>query len=154
MDYLDTGDNGFFLLMETDDLDYNNHKEHVLWDYRNETDTNDTQYVVFTSINHQDNNSVVQERDRIFNWTKNSSAYKYSIRISNTSSMDDVFLELDNITVSSGECTNDWLNTSDSASPWGYNYKENSTHCFFYLPYQFNITGYGYDYYQVRYYSL
>jgi len=111
------------------------------------------QEIGFVSINNLGNNSVTQNVSRCFNWTRDENATVYSIRISNTSAMDDVFLQLDNITVSGGWCTNSFLNTSNSASPYSYNYWENITHCYFYLPYVYNISGYGYDYYQVRAYT-
>jgi len=108
------------------------------------------------SINFNLNNSVTQENHRFFNWTRNEGATTYSIRIGNSlsgSNVSSVFVQLDNITISSGWCSNSWLNNSDSASPYDYNYWENETTCFFYLPFTFNITGYGYDYYQVRYFD-
>lgn len=109
--------------------------------------------VEFSSINGQENNAILQDQNRFFNWTRAENATEYSIRISNTPAMGDIFLQLDNITVSNGWCTNNFLNTSNSASPYAYNYWENSTHCFYYLPYVYNITDYGYDYYQVRTYT-
>lgn len=109
--------------------------------------------ITFTSINQRSNNSSVQESYRFFNWTKDNESVNYSIRISNTSNFDDIFLQLDNITIFNGWCNNTFLNTSASSSPYEYNYWENETHCFFYLPYCYNITDYGYDYYQVRSYT-
>lgn len=109
--------------------------------------------ISFQSINNLENDSVTQDQHRYFNWTRDENTTIYSIRISNTSAMDDIFFQLDNITVSNGNCTNTFLNTSDSASLYGYNYWENSTHCFFYLPYCYNITEYKYHYYQVRAYT-
>jgi len=107
----------------------------------------------FVSINGKDNNSIVQDNHRFFNWSKIDEATGYSIRIDDSISMDSPWFQLDNITVSDGNCTNSFLNTSASASPYDYNYWENETTCFFYLPYVYNCTEYGYDYYQVRYYS-
>jgi hypothetical protein len=107
-----------------------------------------------TAINNQANNTEITPRYRTFNWTKVSDAGTYSIRIGNSTdaggNVTDVFLQLDNITVNSANCTNSFLNTSDSASPYSYNYWENSTHCFFYLPYAYNISYTGEHNYQVR----
>lgn len=122
----------------------------AVWD---EIEDEAVDFTSITSINNKYNNSATQDQCRWLNWTRNESATKYSIRISNTPAMDDIFLQLDNITVSNGWCNNTFLNTSASASPHAYNYWENSTHCFFYLPYAYNITDYGYDYYQVRAYT-
>lgn len=113
----------------------------------------DNWFIDFSSINNLDTGSNVQENHRWFNWTRDVNATTYSIRISNTSAMDDVFLQLDNLTVSGGWCSNNFLNTSASASPYSYNYWENSTCCFYYLPFCYNISSYGYDYYQVRAYT-
>jgi len=126
----------------------------ILEIYNNMTlDDTEPSTISFQSINNLGNNSVIQDQCRWFNWTRYENTTSYSIRISNTSAMDDIFLQLDNITVSNGWCNNTFLNTSASASPHSYNYWENSTHCYFYLPYVYNITDYGYDYYQVRAYT-
>jgi sialidase-1 len=107
-----------------------------------------------TAINNQANNTEIIPRYRTFNWTKVDNAGTYSIRIGNstdaTGNVTDVFLQLDNITVNSANCTNSFLNTSNSASPYAYNYWENSTHCFFYVPYSYNVSYTGEHNYQVR----
>ena len=123
------------------------------FDYHLWLDYDMDEQINFISINGNSNNSVVQEQYRFFNWIKCENVSKYSIRVANDSGFTDVFLQLDNITVSNGNCTNSFLNTSVSASLYDYNYWEDETTCFFYLPYVYNCTEYGYDYYQVRYYS-
>jgi len=115
--------------------------------------------ISFQSINNQTNNSITQDSYRFFKWTKVDGVINYSISVGNSltdNQVTDVFLQLDNITVSNGACTNTWLNVTAVAteSPRAYNYWENTTHCIFYLPDCYNISGYGYDFYQVRaYYS-
>jgi len=108
---------------------------------------------VFDSINNQANNTIILEENRWFNWTKDSNASIYSIRIANDSNFADVFFQLDNITITDGWCTNSFLNTSSSASPYAYNYWEDSSYCYFHLSYSYNITFYDYHYYQVRSYG-
>lgn len=109
-----------------------------------------------TAINNQANNTEITPRYRTFNWTKVADAGTYSIRVGNSTdaggNVTDVFFQLDNITVNSANCTNTYLNTSNSASPYEYNYYENSTHCFFYVPYSYNISYTGDHHYQVRAY--
>jgi len=107
----------------------------------------------FASINDATNNSDVVENNRWFNWTSEENATTYSIRIANDSAFTDIFLQLDNITITDGWCTNNFLNTSASGSPYEYNYWEDSALCHYYLPYVYNITFYDYHYYQVRSYG-
>jgi len=107
-------------------------------------------------INAQDNDTTINTPYRYFNWTKNASAIAYHLVIVNNSDgspdWSDEIVNLTNITVSAGACTNTWLNeTADSASPKAYNYWEASDYCHFYLPYVYNITYYEvYHYYRVR----
>lgn len=116
-------------------------------------DDDDETTIAFDSINGEANNSILRAANRSFTWVKIAGATAYDIRVGNSTSnnnVTDIFLQLNNITVSDGNCTNTFLNTSDSASPHNYNYWESSTLCTFYLPYHFNITYIGYHYYQIR----
>lgn len=107
----------------------------------------------FASINGQANDTIIYNNTRYFNWSNVSGSALYDLRIGNSTSagdVTDIFLQLSNITVSGGYCTNTFLNTSPSVSPRAYNYWEENGYCHFYLPYHYNITYLGYHYYQVR----
>lgn len=94
---------------------------------------------VFQSINSQANNTVLQDQNRTFKWNIVSGATNYSIRVSNYSDFHaEIFLQLDNI----------------SLAEWGATYySEADGNVTFILPDQYNITFYGYHYYQVRAYT-
>jgi len=76
------------------------------------------------------------------------------LQVANTTNFASPFIDISNITVSGGWCTNSWLNTSASSSPYAYNYLENATHCTLYLPYSLNVTYTGSHYYRLRSYTL
>ena len=95
--------------------------------------------ISFVSINGQQNNTNLQDKNRTFIWNIVPGTTEYSIRISNHSDFHaEIFLQLDNI----------------SLAEWGSEYySEANGNVTFILPDQYNITDYGYNYYQVRSYS-
>lgn len=126
------------ILTYSHDGDYCNLR--YTWIY-NVTDLEEDEGLNFMLINNLENNSIVQETNRTFEWT-NMSVTTYSIRVSNDSSFTDIFLQLDNI---SEGC--------ELENMPGGDFYSNETHVVFILPYLYNITYYGYHYYQVRSYG-
>jgi len=102
--------------------------------------------IIINSINNETNGSSVQALCRWFNWTVVENATAYRLVIANgtadTPNWNEEILNLSNITVSDGYCSNNFLNTSASASYLGYNYWEtdDGNYVIFYLPYLYNIT--------------
>ena len=103
-----------------------------------------------TSINGQDNDTSLYTDQTYIVWLRDPNATSYSLQVSNSTDFASPFISLSNITINGGWCSNTYLNTSASGSPYAYNYYENSTHCTLYLPYSLNITYTGSHYYRYR----
>jgi len=96
--------------------------------------------ISFHSINGQNNNTNLQDSNRTFVYPIVNNTDHYDIRVGNSthgSNVTEVFLQLDNINLTN----------------YPSHYSENSTHVTFIIPDQYNITFYGYHYYQVRAYT-
>lgn len=93
--------------------------------------------ITINSINGQENNSIVKERNRTFNWTKVDNTIYYQIQIANDTLFTTPFLNL----------------TYINETNYGVYYTENGQYVEFLLPYAYNISWYGYHYYRVRAYQ-
>jgi len=94
--------------------------------------------ILFQSINGKVNNSVLQDQNRAFNWTRNEIAIKYQLQISNSSTFSTTFVNLSDI----------------NEINYGVNYTEAGDYIEFILPSQYDVTFYGSHYYRVRAYTL
>ena len=93
--------------------------------------------ISFQSINNQVNDTVLQDQNRTFNWTKVNDTVYYQLQISNSSTFGTTFVSLADI----------------NETNYGANYAVVGDYIEFILPYQYNVSWYGYHYYQVRAYT-
>lgn len=92
---------------------------------------------VFQSINGQANNTILQENNRTFVWSNISDVNYYELRIGNSTSegnVTDIFLFLSDI----------------NETNYGINFTDSGGNIEFILSHEYNISYYGYHYYQVR----
>jgi len=93
--------------------------------------------ISFIYINGNTNNSVTQNDSRTFNWTRVADATIYQLQASNYSDFSTTFINITDI----------------NEANYGVNYTEKGNYIEFILPYQYNISWYGYHYCQVMAYG-
>jgi hypothetical protein len=138
MDYYDTGDGGYYLLMETDiDHDVDEEKEHVLWDYTGDGGSSFSEEVIeFKSINNQANDTTTANQISQFNWTLINNTDYYQLQIANDSAFTDIFVNLADI----------------NESNYGVDYTEKGNYVEFTLPVAHRKSWQGDYYFRVRAY--
>jgi len=114
-----------------------------VWSWGGAWNTTDDDNISITSINNQQNNTVLHSLHRTFNWTKMENSGRYQLQVSNTSNFATTFINLTNISA----------NNARLLAMKGCSYTENETIVTFSLPYKYNVTYPNTHYYRVRSYD-